>query len=428
MKNTQVLLLAGGLGTRMAPLEVCKSLISFAGKPICRYVFDDMKKAGFNNFKIICNKKDLGKMKKAFKGEKANIKFYIQKNIPGMAGAVLSVNDLGKKPIVIVNPEDLLHPKAYVDFGKLIKKTKNKIILTGIYKKDYFPGGYFKLAGNKIIGLVEKPAASSQPSNYVNLVLHYFKDSQLFINYLKKTSIKKDDLYEAAIDKMLKNNFPAEVFKYDGYWQSLKYPWHILEMMELILSKRLKNKISSDTEIHKTAIIDGPVVIEPGVKVFERAVIKGPAFIGKNSIIGTNSFVRESNIAENCLVGYNSEVARSWIGNNCWLHNNYIGDSVLENNAHLGCGAVTANFRLDEKEISVKKANQKINTKRFKFGAVLAQNVRVGVNASLMPGISVGSSSFVGSGIVLNKNLDNNKYTTIAKKAYSISNLAVDKK
>jgi len=428
MKNTQVLLLAGGLGTRMAPLEACKSLISFAGKPICRYIFDDMKKAGFNNFKIICNKKHLGKMKKAFKGEKANIKFYIQKNIPGMAGAVLSVPDLGSKPLIVVNAEDLLHPQAYVDFSKLIKKEKSKMIIAGIFKKKYFPGGYLKLNGSKITGLVERPKPDSQPSNYIKLVHDYFSDPQQFVAYLKKAVSSKDDLYEVAIDNMLKNKVNTEIYKYDNYWQSLKYPWHILEMMELILSKRLKNKISSDAEIHKSAIIDGPVVIEPGVKVFERAVIKGPAFIGKNSIIGTNSFVRESNIAENCLVGYNSEVARSWIGNNCWLHNNYIGDSVLENNAHLGCGAVTANFRFDGEKISVKKNNRKINTKRFKFGAVLAQNVRVGVNASLMPGISVGSNSFVGSGIVLNKNLDNNKYTTIAKKAYSISNLAVDKK
>lgn len=410
MKNIQVLFLSGGLGKRMAPLNVCKSLISFAGKPIIRYIFDDMKKAGFDDFKIVCGKKYLPAMKKAFTGEKIKIKFYSQKNIPGMAGAVLSIDDLNSKPLVIVSPEDLFHPQAYVDFGNLIKRTKSEMILAGIYKKDYFPGGYFKLTGNKITGLVEKPGETRQPSNYVNLVLHYFKDPQLFTNYLKKTKSKKDDLYEVAINNMLKNKIETEIYRYDGYWQSLKYPWHILEMMEVIFKNRIKRNIADDCRVHKSAIIDGEVVIESGVKIFENAVIKGPAYIGKNSIIGTNSFIRESNIAENCLVGYNSEIARSWVGNGCWLHNNYVGDSVLQNNVHMGCGAITANFRLDEKEISG----------RSKLGAVLAQNVRIGVNAGLMPGISVGSSSFVGSGIVLNKNLDSNKYTSLNNNSYKI--------
>lgn len=420
MKNIQVLLLAGGLGTRMSPLKVCKSLISFAGKPIIRYIFEDMKKAGFDDFKIVCDKKYLSAMKKAFTREKAKIKFYPQKNIAGMAGAVLSVGDLGSKPIVIVSPEDLLEPQAYVDFYDLIKKMKNEMVLTGIYKKDYFPGGYFKLTGNKITGLVEKPGKTGQPSNYVNLVLHYFKDSQRLINYLKKTSSKKDDLYEAAVNDMLKDNIAAEVFRYDGYWQSLKYPWHILEMMEVIFKNRIKRNIADDCQIHKSAIIDGRVVIEPGVKVFENAVIKGPSYIGKRSIIGTNALVRDSNIGQNCVVGFNSEIARSWVGPGCWFHNNYIGDSVLQEDISFGSGAVTANFRLDSGEVFIKRKTEKIGTERSKFGTIAGKGVRVGINSSLMPGVLIGENSFIGSGIVLDRNIKENKFCRLKKNSFYV--------
>ena len=420
MKNIQVLLLAGGLGKRMAPLKVCKSLISFAGKPIIRYIFDDLKAAGINDFKITCNPQHLNNIKKEFSRESVKVKFYVQKQAKGMADSVLSVNDLKNQPMIVVNPEDLIQPETYSNFIKQCQKTKSRAVFAAIFKKKYYPGGYFKLTGNKITGLIEKPGETNRPSNYVKLVLDYFTDSSELVSYLKKTASSKDDVYETALNQMIKKGFDFELFKYKGYLGPLKYPWHIPEMMELIFKKRLKRKISNKGEIHKSALINGPVVIESGAKVFENAVVKGPSYIGKNTIIGTNALVRNSNVAHNCVVGYNSEIARSWIGPDCWFHNNYIGDSVLQKDVSFGSGAVTANFRLDSKEISTKKDGQKIATGRKKLGSIIGKGARVGVNASLMPGISVGSGSFVGSGIVLNKNLESNKYASLKNNNYKI--------
>lgn len=420
MKNIQVIFLAGGLGKRMAPLKVCKSLIHFAGKPIIRYVFDDLKSAGIKDFKIVCNPQHIEDIKKEFKTEKVKVKFYVQKEPKGMADAVLSINDLGTKPMIVVNADDLLNRQGLADFVKLCSKNKSKIVLSGIYKKDYFPGGYFKLTGNKITGLVEKPGKTSQPSNFVNLVLDYFRNPKIFLSYLRKAKSQKDDLYEVAINNMLKDNITAEIFKYDGYWQSLKYPWHILQMMEVIFKNRIKRKIADNCQIHKSAIIDGPVVIEPGVKIFENAVIKGPSYIGKGSIVGTNALVRDSNIAENCVVGYNSEIARSWVGKDCWFHNNYIGDSVLQEDVSFGSGAVTANLRLDSGEAFIKEKAGKIATGKNKLGAIVGKAVRVGINSSLMPGVLIGQNSFVGSGIVLDKNIEKNKFCWIKKNSFYV--------
>jgi NDP-sugar pyrophosphorylase family protein len=405
MNNLRALILAGGVGKRLVPLTLCKSLIPFCGKTIIRYVFDDLKAAGINDIKVICPPANIDQIKKSFLA-KDNVSFYVQKKALGMADAVLSVPDLDKKPLIIVNADDLLEGEAFKQFVEQIKKTESQIILTGKYYKEYFPGGYFVLAGKKIKGLVEKPPKDKQPSNFIRLVLDYFKDPKEFINYLKKVSSEKDDIYEVALDKMIKEENQADLFEYRGYWQSIKYPWHILAMMKIILEKRMVKNISQSAQISPKSTIKGKVVIESGVKILEGVCILGPAYIGKNSTIGTNALVRESMIGDNCVVGFATEIARSWIGNNCWFHTNYIGDSVLQENVSFGSGAVTANLRLDEKEIFIHKEGEKINSGRMKLGAIISKNVRIGVNTSLMPGVIIGNNSVVGPGLVLSRNLE----------------------
>lgn len=51
-----------------------------------------------------------------------------------------------------------------------------------------------------------------------------------------------------------------------------------------------------------------------------------------------------------------------------------------------------------------------MNTQRTKFGAVIGRDVRIGVNASIMPGVKIGKGSFVGAGVTLDKDLLNNKF------------------
>lgn len=409
MSNFQVLLLAGGRGKRMLPLEVCKSLIPFVGKPIIRYIFDDLPKAGLDNVKIVCPQEQIGQIKSFFPKPNQKIKFYVQKQALGMADGVLSVPDLGNKPLIIVSPEDLLEPDAFVKFVRHCQKTNSQIVLAGKFQKEYFPGGYFILKGEKIKGIIEKPPKGKQPSNFVNLVLHYFKNPSKFIDYLKTTASDQDDIYERALDKIIKDGIKTEIFKYTGSWQSLKYPWHILAAMKIILEKRMVKSISKDAQISPKSTIKGNVLIEPGVKILDGACVLGPAYIGENSIIGTNTLVRESMIGDNCTVGFTTEVARSWVGNNCWFHTNYIGDSILQGNVSFGSGAVTANLRIDEKEIFVYQEKEKIATGRTKLGTIIGKDVRIGINASLMPGITIGTNSVVGPGVILTRNLEKNK-------------------
>jgi NDP-sugar pyrophosphorylase family protein len=217
---------------------------------------------------------------------------------------------------------------------------------------------------------VEKPRRGEEPSNFINIVLHLFNHPQKLFDYLTKAETDADDSYERILDRIIQDGNRIRAVEYKGTWQTIKYPWHILEAMDLFL-KPVKRQISPSAQISDKAVIDGNVVIEDNVSVLEGAIIRGPTYIGRNSIIGNNVLIRQANLGDNCVIGFSTEIKHSWIGNRCWFHSNYIGDSVIEDDCSFGAGTVTANLRLDNTRIKVTVGDEEIETGHDKQGLVL---------------------------------------------------------
>jgi len=197
-------------------------------------------------------------------------------------------------------------------------------------------------------------------------------------------------------------------------WLYLKYPWHMLNVMDACLDTIKGQIIDPSVKIGKYVTIEGAVIIEEGVTISEGTKIVGPTFIGKGTIVGNNNIVRKSHIGTNCVTGFNTDITRSYVGNNCWFHTNYVGDSIVGNNVSIGSGTVLANLRLDESIITSKVKEELIHTGRTKLGAMIGDNVRIGVNASIMPGVKIGEGSFVGAGVVLGEDLNDGMYCRLS--------------
>lgn len=397
----QIIILAAGEGKRMWPIATDKCLIPFLGQPLLYHNLKQLKEShpgGVTKFVIIASPQVQKTASKIAQDLKMNFQIAIQNEPKGMADALLSAKDLLEGEILIVNAEDILDPSVFkIDF-------QGDVMLRGIQVGKYFPGGYLKVTGNSVQGIVEKPGEGNEISDMVKLVADYFKDGRKLIEYLKKVSdperSRRDDAYEAALDQMIKDGLEVRFSKYEGIWIPLKYPWHILDITAYFLE-------NIDQKIYP-----GKVMIEDGVKVFEGAVIKGPCYIGKNVIVGNNSMVRGSDLEEGTITGFNSDITRSYVGPNCWFHTNYVGDSILEGDFGMGSGAVLANLRLDGKTIA--------DTGRNKLGLVAGKGVRIGVNASTMPGVKVGAGSLIGPGVVLKHDLKENQKIIIKEESYEI--------
>ena len=264
------------------------------------------------------------------------------------------------------------------------------------------PGGYLVLEGDRVTGVVEKPDKENMPSSYWRFVLDYFTDISQFMNVLEQTSSYRDDVYEVALAKYIQKGKKFDFVEYLSSWATLKYPWHMLDASEYFL-KTITPYTAPSAIVHGSAIVEGPVYIDKGVKIHEYAKIVGPTYIGKNSVIGNYALVNASMIGEESVIGGYSEITRSYIGNSVWTHRSYIGDSVIEGPANFGAGSVTANLRFDKKSVGSIVKDEKIDSSREKLGLIAGANVELGVNASTMPGVKLAPGSSIVPGTVVFK-------------------------
>jgi UDP-N-acetylglucosamine diphosphorylase / glucose-1-phosphate thymidylyltransferase / UDP-N-acetylgalactosamine diphosphorylase / glucosamine-1-phosphate N-acetyltransferase / galactosamine-1-phosphate N-acetyltransferase len=413
----QVILLAAGQSTRLDPISD-KNTLEFAGKTLLEHQISALKQAKMRDIAVVANKFNIDKIKTILK-KYNNIFVVEQKKLEdGMAGGVLAGAEVIKhKNILVMSSNDVFDKSL---FDEIIQTSKTKGVdgvIAGKRMDEYFPGGYLKVEKNGMItDIVEKPGAGKEPSKFVNLVCHVYNDFPKFLDYIKKAKTKKDDKYEVALDQYIKKG-KAKIMlqKYTGLWQPLKYPWDILKLMNHYL-KNVEHKIDRSASIAKTAIISGNVYVGPNAKIFDYAVIHGPAYIGEGSVVATNSMVRESMIGSNCVIGFSTEVARSYLNCDVWCHSNYIGDSIIDHNVSFGAGAVLGNLRFDEKKVKVNIKNERIESHTNKLGAIIGNGTRIGINSCTNPGIKIGKNCFIGGGMYVDKDVPDDKLVLLEQK------------
>lgn len=403
--------LCGGQGKRMFPIAEDKFLLDFLGKPLLAHQINAACQAGLTDFVIIANPGNIGRIRqitRKFPGIKVSCA--MQRKPLGIADALKSAESLLDGQILVMNPNDVFSSSAYTKIMAAARKGGASSYILGYRVQKYFPGGYLEVnSRNELLHIVEKPPPGQEPSDLVNILIHCHNDSKELLRHIETVHTSRDDVYECAIDSMVKAGHKIKVVPYRGFWAPIKYPWHIFKVMEYFLDNA-QPQIAPSAHISEKATIEGKVILGDNVRVMENAVIRGPAYVGPNSVIGNNALVRDySHIGANCVVGYCTEVKHSYIGDNCWFHSNYIGDSIIDDSCSLGAGAVLANFRLDEANIQIQVGDSLVDTGYDKLGAIIGRGCRIGVNASLMPGVRVGPGSFVGPQVCLREDLQAGK-------------------
>jgi len=403
--------LCGGRGKRMFPITEDKFLLDFLGNPLLEHQIKVACEAGLGHFVIIGNPENIAKIEQITKkipGVKVDLA--LQKEPSGIADALKSAEPFLNGQFLVINPNDVFSSSAYTKIITEAEKAPASSHILGYQVQNYFPGGYLQVnSQNELLHIVEKPNPGEEPSNLVNILIHCHKNSEELLRYIDTTQTTRDDVYECALDSMVNRGHKIKVILYSDFWAPIKYPWHIFKVLEYFLDNA-QPYISSSARISDKSNIEGKVILSDNVKVLENAVIRGPVYIGANSIIGNNALVRDySHIGSNSVIGYSTEVKHSYIGDNCWFHSNYIGDSIVDDNCSLGAGTVLANFRLDEGNIQIEVGDNPVDTGYDKLGAIVGRGCRIGVNASLMPGVRVGPDSFVGPQLCLRQDLGANK-------------------
>lgn len=398
----QVVILTAGASSRFWPLNKRhKSLMKIMGKPLIWYTINGLEKAGVKEVIIVQNKKrEVEKELSNYKFRKLKIKYVVQSTPKGMGDALSRAKEFLGSKFFVLNAERI-DGKEHIELAKA-KIGKAPLILFATTTATPHLFGVLDVKGNKVLGIVEKPAPGKEPSNLKVVGTYGLSDD--FFEYRQKVKKHMYD-FEDTLDLLIKNK-GAEVVKLKKENFPLKYPWHLFDIERCLMDKYLRKKISKKAKIAKSAIIKGKVQIGKNVRVYEGAVIKGPCYIGDNVIVGNNAIVREyTNLEDGVMIGAGAEVTRSIFQENVHVHSGYFGDSIIGKGTKIGAGTITANVRLDRGEIKATVKGKRINTGIKNLGAIIGEETRIGINVSLMPGVLIGSNVNIGPHSLVSRNI-----------------------
>jgi len=374
----KAVILAAGKSTRTYPLTANKPkpLLKAANKTLLEHNLEQLN--GLIDEAIIIVGFGKEQIKKKFDNNfgKIKVRYAEQKEQLGTGNALLQAERfVGKERFVVLMGDDL--------YGKddIKKGIKNKysIFAKRVRNPKYF--GVLETKGGFLIRLTEKPEKPT--SDLVDTGL-YVLDEKIFslLKKIKESERKEYELTDAVTEFAGKEK--VKVVE-QSFWYPIAYPWSLLEANEALLGKIKKN---IKGKIEKNATIRGEAVIGKGTIIKSGAYIEGPVVIGENCIIGPNCYIRPSTaIGNNCKIGNAVEVKNSILMDNVHIgHLSYVGDSVLADNVNFGAGTAIANLRHDNSEVKSVVNGKLISTGRRKFGAVIGENAKTGINTSIYPG------------------------------------------
>ncbi|BDS08437.1 hypothetical protein NT6N_34770 [Oceaniferula spumae] len=187
----------------------------------------------------------------------------------------------------------------------------------------------------------------------------------------------------------------------------IHYPWSLLELNEEVLGMMEGSQIAGD--ISPLAQVDGHLHLGVGSKILPGVVIEGNVIIGENCRIGPNAYIRgNTSIGDHCEIGNAVEIKNSIIYPYSKIkHLSYVGDSVLGSHVMLGAGTILANYRHDGTNHRSLVGGKLLDTGRIKFGAVLGDGVRTGVNTCVYPGRKIGPGRMTRPNSVVDRDLMN---------------------
>lgn len=390
-------ILAAGEGVRMRPLtsNTPKPLLPVAGKPFLEHNIDALKAAGIKDIILLIGWK-ANRIREHF-GDGSSfgvrIEYVEQKERLGTAHAISMVRSKVDSPFFCLYGDVVLTHASVKGLVEHHKKVKGSVMaLTSVPDPRRY--GCIRVQDGVVVSIEEKPEVPE--GNLVNAGA-YILEPAIFdaIEETKKSVRGEYEITDSFRIMMAKSHLYTH--RLTGEWMDVARPWDLLEANR-ILMEGLEARVEG--EVSEKATIVGDVEIGKGTEVLAGSYIVGPSIIGKDCYIGPNAYIRPAtSIGDGCKVGNSVEIKNSILMDGTKVpHLSYVGDSVIGERCNLGAGTKIANLRLDEKEVMVIVDGKKTGSGRRKLGAIIGDDVKTGINATIDVGTIIGEGSFIGMG------------------------------
>jgi dTDP-glucose pyrophosphorylase len=207
-----VVLMAGGLGTRLSPLtdECPKPMVKVGGKPVLETILDGFKEQGFKHFYLAVNhlKSQITEYFGDGSARGVVINYLHENKKMGTAGALSLLDNKPNQPIIVMNG-DLL---TKVNYRHLLEYHCNHQAMATMCVREYamqIPYGVVKINNQSIIEIDEKPLQKF----FVNAGIYVLDPDVLKL-------IPQNDRYDMTIlfEELVNQGYETKVFPIREYW------------------------------------------------------------------------------------------------------------------------------------------------------------------------------------------------------------------
>ncbi|MFC1536155.1 putative sugar nucleotidyl transferase [Candidatus Neomarinimicrobiota bacterium] len=238
----------------------------------------------------------------------------------------------------------------------------------------------------------------------------YYNDGELTAAYLRKDIGNNWLKMGGPIkDKILACPTISEIKS-----KVIKYLWDAVNLINVALeadkeyfqSTNLNNKslkgihlinendiyIKSPDLINPKVVIDasnGPVIIADNVKIQSFSLLQGPLYIGQDSVVQPQSFIRGSIIGPVCKIGgeISSTIIQGWSNK---VHYGFLGNSYIGQWVNFGAGTTNSNLKNNYTAVNVTVNDNVVKTDELFIGLFAGDYTIFAIGTTLNTGTNIG--------------------------------------
>ncbi len=197
---------------------------------------------------------------------------------------------------------------------------------------------------------------------------------------------------------------------FSGHWADVGKPWDLLNAHEFLMESE-QGDFQILGVVEEGAKLFGKVHVAKTARVRSGAYIEGPVYLDEGADVGPNCYIRaKTYLGRNTRVGNACEIKNSILFEGTHVaHLSYVGDSLIGRHCNLGAGTITANLRHDNRPVKVTIKGERWSSGRRKLGAFIGDYVKTGIGVSILPGVVIGEKTWIGAGMVIERDIPPNK-------------------
>jgi bifunctional UDP-N-acetylglucosamine pyrophosphorylase/glucosamine-1-phosphate N-acetyltransferase len=434
VKEFIAIVLAAGEGKRMKSNQ-SKVLHKILGKPIIKWVYDSIKRAGVEDcIFVVGHKSD---QVKEYLGEEK--KYAMQDKQLGTGHAVMQakdqMKDYSKYVIVLCGDTPMITELTIQKTMEFHKQHNNSATVITAQMKD--PTGYGRIirsGDDDVLRIVEHKDATVEELaiDEVNSGMYCFTTEHLIemLGKLGNDNSQGEYYLTDTLELLIKSGRRVGAIKVDDPSEifGVNDRVHLAEATEILKTRTNEKfmragvtiidpkstfiaenaKIGLDTIIYPGTIIEGDAqigqdcIIGPNTKIVSTCIgdrtevnesVVLESTIGNDTKIGPFAYIRpHSKIGSKVKIGDFVEVKAAVIGDKTKIsHLSYVGDAEIGQNCNLGCGVVVVNYD-----------GQK------KHKTIVEDNAFVGCNVNLVSPVVVKENAYIAAGSTITDEVPTN--------------------